>query len=87
MAWLNKHQDVVYTDLGDGAVLVHLDTKYYYSLNEVGLAIWRLLESTTDIDDLVQRLVSDYDVSEDHAKRSACKFIEELKREHLVLQP
>lgn len=86
MAWLNKHQDVVYTDLGEGAVLVHLGTKYYYSLNEVGLAIWKLLESTAGIDDLVQKLVSDYDVSEDHAKRSVSRFIEELKREHLVLQ-
>lgn len=38
--------DVIVTELQEGdAVLLHLGTRMYYSLNETGLNIWRHLEN------------------------------------------
>jgi hypothetical protein len=38
------HPSVLFTDLEDGtSVLLHLDSKFYYTLNESGTAIWRAL--------------------------------------------
>lgn len=38
------HPSVLFTDLEDGtSVLLHLDSKYYYTLNETGTIIWRTL--------------------------------------------
>jgi len=85
MAWLIKHPEVVYTDLEDGAVLLHLETKFYYSLNEVGQAIWRNLDSGRSVDDLVRRLITEYNVEEGHAHAGVSRFLNELEREHLVL--
>ena len=31
-----------------GAVLLHMETKRYYSLNETGALIWRLLQQRVD---------------------------------------
>lgn len=45
MAQYRPHASVVCTVIEDGAVLLHLDTKFYYSLNRTGLAVWSLLES------------------------------------------
>jgi hypothetical protein len=39
------HPSVVCTVLDNGGVLLHLDTKYYYSLNATGMLVWSLLES------------------------------------------
>jgi hypothetical protein len=39
------HPSVVCTVIDDGGVLLHLDTKYYYSLNASGLRVWDLLEA------------------------------------------
>jgi len=39
------HPSVVCTVIDDGGVLLHLDTKFYYSLNATGLAVWDLLEA------------------------------------------
>jgi len=80
MAWLIKHPEVVYTDLEDGAVLLHLETKFYYSLNEVGQAIWRNLDSGRSVDDLVRRLITEYNVEEGHAHAGVSRFLNELER-------
>ena len=37
-------RDVVLTEMGDGAgVLLHLGTKFYYTLNATGVAVWKAL--------------------------------------------
>ncbi len=84
MAWM-KHPEVVYTDLEEGAVLLHLETKFYYSLNEVGQAIWRLLDPAERSEELIQRVMAEYEVEEGHANGSISKFLHELEREQLVL--
>lgn len=38
------HPSVLFTDLEDGtSVLLHLDSKFYYTLNESGTIIWKAL--------------------------------------------
>ena len=82
---IKQHPDVVYTDLVDGAVLLHLETRTYYSLNEVGAAIWRLLDSAESREDLAQRLTAEYEVEKGQAESSVSEFIQELERDQLVL--
>jgi hypothetical protein len=45
MSSLVPHPSVVCTILDEGGVLLHLDTKYYYSLNRSGMAVWSALEA------------------------------------------
>ena len=85
MAWLTRHPEVVYTDLEEGAVLLHLETKYYYSLNEAGQAIWRMLDSAESLDGLLKEVMAEYEVEEGRAKGSLSRFLQELEREQLVL--
>ena len=80
-----KHPEVVYTSLEDGAVLLHLESKFYYSLNESGEAIWRLLDSAESLEDLVQEVMLEYEVEQGRVKGSISKFLEELEREQLVV--
>ena len=85
MVRLSRHPDVVHTELEDGAVLLHLGTKFYYSLNEMGRTIWGLLESIDDPAGLTTRLLGQYQVTEDHARASVARFLEELDREQLIV--
>jgi Coenzyme PQQ synthesis protein D (PqqD) len=84
MAKLSWHPEVVHTELEDGAILLHLGTRFYYSLNETGRTIWALLESSAGPDDLSRRLVERYPVTEDHAHAALSRFLAELEREQLV---
>ncbi|MFQ5893808.1 MAG: PqqD family protein [Nitrospinota bacterium] len=80
-----KHPEVVYTDLEEGAVLLHLETRFYYSLNEGGQAIWRLLDSADSLDDLLQKLMAQYELEEQQAKDRVSKFLQELEHEQLAV--
>ncbi len=75
----------MYTDLEDGAVLLHLQTRFYYSLNDVGQAIWRLLDSTESSDELVQKLIAEYEIAEGQARDKVSTFLQELEREQLTV--
>lgn len=79
-----RHPDVVYTDLEDGAVLLHLATKLYYSLNESGQAIWQGLESGSSAVDLSRTVARHYGLPEPQVQESVSRFLQELARAQLI---
>jgi len=77
--------DVVITELeGKEAVLLNLATKMYYTLNETGLRIWQLLGSCGMLEEISERLQSEFDVTPEKAKESVLNLIGELINEKLV---
>lgn len=68
--------------LDDGAVLLDLESKYFYVLNATGWAITRLFESGASVDD-VQRAARQWGASDD---ASIAAFIARL-REFDLLEP
>jgi coenzyme PQQ synthesis protein D (PqqD) len=84
MAEWVRHPDVVYTDLEDGAVLLHLTTKLYYSLNASAQAIWQGLESATSDGDLSRAVALHYGVPEPQVQPSVARFVQALARAQLI---
>jgi hypothetical protein len=79
--------DVVFTDLDDGsAVLLHLQTKYYYSLNETGCFLWKLLEGENGASEesLVKELCTAFDVEETRARNDVRDFLKDLDEQGLI---
>ena len=79
--------DVVFTDLDDGsAVLLHLESKFYFSLNETGCFLWKLLdaESGTDEEGLLKGLCENFEVDPSRAEKDITEFILELKDQGLI---
>ncbi len=80
-------EDVVFTDLDDGsAVLLHLETKYYFSLNETGCFLWKKLDSSggASEEDLIRELCKVYDIESGRAKRDVDEFIGNLSEQGLI---
>lgn len=68
----------------DGAVVLNMRTRRYYSLNETGAAIWRLLEDDVPVSEIVAALVQRYEVETATANRAVCALLAELAAEALV---
>jgi len=85
MARLARSPEVVSTELEDGAVLLNMETRLYYSLNREGLQIWSLLDSTTGPEDLSRLLARTFDIEEERARATVSAFLGELERERLVV--
>ncbi len=77
--------DVVITELENKeAVLLHLGSKNYFTLNEKGLRIWQMLSSGLTPVEISERLQEEYDVTPEKAKESVLNLIGELIDEKLV---
>lgn len=68
----------------DGAVLLHMRTKRYYSLNETGAAIWQLLTDEVPIDEISIRLAERYDVDRPAADEAVGCLLDDLAAESLI---
>ena len=80
-----KNPSVACTELDDGAVLLNLDTKYYFNLNETGLRIWQIMEEFRTPAEIAGKLACEYDVDEERATASVLRLLGELKKEELVV--
>lgn len=82
---LRIEKDVVYTDFqGTGGILVDLNTKQYYQLNETGSLIWRGIENGSSVQDIISEMQSLYEVSVEHAQASVEKLLLSLESRKLV---
>jgi hypothetical protein len=81
----SKNPEVSCAELDEGAVLLDLNTKYYYNLNETGLRIWQFLDEVSNISEIAGKIVEEYDVDKDRAVRSVKRILEELRKEELVI--
>ena len=80
------HSEVVDTKLDDGeVVLLHLESKMYYSLNPTGERIWQGLKEGLSLRDISQRLQEEFDVEADAADESVLDLVNELCEQNLAL--
>jgi Coenzyme PQQ synthesis protein D (PqqD) len=85
MGWLIRNPEVECTELADGAVLLNMDTRLYYSLNGSGLELWNASEGAEGPDQVAKRLTEALEVDEQTASGVVSRFLPELERERLVL--
>ena len=76
--------NVVSTTLDQEAVLLDLDTRRYYSLNETGARIWELLADDQSLDAIAEAITTEWDVSEENARAHVERLLSELEEEGLV---
>ena len=71
--------------LSDGAVLLNLQTKRYYSLNETGTRIWEMVQQTADEEAIVVALLREYEVEEQMARAEVRRILDELIEAQLIV--
>ena len=82
---LLPNKDIIYTDFqGTGGILVDLNTKQYYQLNETGSLVWRGLENGNSVEEIVSEMEGIYEVSAEHAQASVKKLLANLESKRLL---
>ena len=56
-----------------------LDTNGLFALNELGFFLWELLPAVETEDDLVKKVLEEYEVEEDVARRDIRRFLDKLR--------
>jgi len=79
------YDHVIFTDLdGVEGVLVDLNTRQYFQLNETASLIWRGLAKGTPLADIAREMTEMYDVTLDHALSSVEAAVARFRAHHLV---
>lgn len=79
------HDHVVSTEFEGGeGVLVDLNSKRYYQLNETAMLVWRCLEKGLSADDIVEEMTRAYEVTPEHASASLARLLHSLETHKLV---
>ena len=77
--------EVACASVEDGAVVLHMGTKRYFSLNETGAVIWGMLEADVSLADIPRRLSEGYDVGVDEARIEVDGLITLLGEKNLLI--
>jgi hypothetical protein len=78
------HPDAVDTELDEEIVLLHLESKTYYSLNLTGVRIWQGLKQGLTLKEISRHLEEEFEVNAERADRSVLDLVSELSQHKLV---
>lgn len=56
----------------------------YFGMNAVGKAIWNLLETPRSEQELVERLLEEFEVDEETCRLEVVEFIDSLRKNNLI---
>lgn len=76
--------DQVSSEVGEEAVILGLSRGRYYGLNEVGLFIWRLLQTPRRLSEICDQVVAAYQVDRERAEADVLELVGRLVEEGLV---
>lgn len=82
--YLVKDNEVLFTSMGEDAVLLHVQRGDYYSLNRVGARLWVLADGTKSVESLATLLTEEFDITQEQAEKDIIELAEQFVKEGLV---
>ena len=80
-----KHSaNATFQVVADEAIVIHLQTGVYYSLNEVGTAFWNMLDGQLTIGECADRIAVEYSAPPDLVLADLLELSGELSAEGLA---
>ncbi len=84
MRTIHPKPNLLMTEVEGEAVLLDLESSYYFSLNETGTHIWRAIEKGKNEDEIIVSILAEWDVEREEATRTVNAFFDALIEEGLV---
>lgn len=85
MLYIANQNAVRWRFIDDEAVLIHVESTFYYSLNKTGTLLWRLLmDRGRTFDELIAAVAAHFHRREDEVRTDVQLFLEQMVTEQLV---
>ncbi len=83
-AQVTRSDKVLLAEFDGESVLLNTQTGHYFSINEAGLAIWRLASAERSREEIVSELEATFDISHSQASADVDSFLASLKGAELL---
>jgi len=77
-------RDIEITELNGDKAMVDFNTGNYYIIKGVGNIIWDMLYNDITANDIIEKLLSEYDVSREECEKSVIEFLEKLEKADFI---
>ncbi|MFY0758473.1 lasso peptide biosynthesis PqqD family chaperone [Metabacillus dongyingensis] len=74
----------IVSDMSGEKVMLSISNGKYYNLGEIGGVIWDLIESPITFNQLIESLLSQYQVEREECQKQVLTFLESLNKEKLI---
>lgn len=74
---LKKNLNV--TDLSGEKVMIDFDSGKYFMIKGSGNDIWNLIQEDITVEEIIKKLLAEYDVSEEECEKSVLEFLGKLQ--------
>ena len=74
----------VSADMDNEAVMMSIEQGKYYSLDEIGTRIWSLIEQPQSVSNILELLLSEYEVDRETCKNDVINLLYGLLEENLI---
>ncbi len=79
------NQNVAYASLSDDeAAVLNVESREFFTLNATGKTIMQALEDGSDLADIVSRVASNFEVSEESCRGDVVAFLKSLEQAGIV---
>ena len=79
------NNEVISAELGSEISLLNVTTGVYYTLNDVGASIWRLLLQDTTVANITSSLLDEYHVDEQRCQHDVIRIVQDLREHGLIV--
>lgn len=76
--YITRNEDAAWRVFEDGAVIVSPTESVMHSLNPVGTRVWELADGTLNINEILDTIVEEFDVTREQAAADVSEFAEAL---------
>ncbi|PIV58384.1 MAG: PqqD family protein [Bacteroidetes bacterium CG02_land_8_20_14_3_00_31_25] len=80
-----RKKELLSSRMDNEIVMMHPESGKYFALNPVASRIWDLLETPHNLNELVEKLLKEFDVSEETCCKEVSAFLKEMSEKKLVV--
>lgn len=81
-----KNDNIDAVDIDGEVAMMDIEKGKYYGFNDVASRIWELIEKPVTSKDVIEKLLSEYEIGEEVCKTTVINFLSTLYSEDLILK-
>lgn len=81
---IKKSPNAIESEIDGDVVLMNIDNNEYYSMDNIGSSIWKMLDEPIRIAEIIDQLLEKYDVSPETCEKDTMKFLNQLLEKQII---
>lgn len=81
---ISKNPEIDATDLDGEVVMMNMEKGQYFMMNDVGSRIWEIIEEPIKVSEIINALISEYEVEREECENIVMEFLNDLSYGDLI---